>query len=123
MKQKNILIFTDKEEEFVNLLIKIGTKKTIAEMLVYLANTPEATSRNIERGTDLRQSEVSMGIRYLNERGWIKSREILSEKDGRPAKTYSLAVPVKEIIAAIEKEKKDEMNSRLAMVRKMREYI
>lgn len=123
MKQQDILIFTDREEEFVNLLIKIGTKKTIAEMLVYLANTPEATSRNIERGTDLRQSEVSMGIRYLNERGWITCREIPSEKDGRPTKTYSLAVPVGEIIATIEKGKKDEMNSRLALVRRMREYI
>jgi predicted transcriptional regulator len=115
MKQQNILIFTDKEEEFVNLLIKIGTKKTIAEMLVYLANTPEATSRNIERGTDLRQPEVSIAIRYLTERGWIQSREIPSEKKGRPQRTYSLAVPVKEIIAAIEKEKKSEMNSKLAL--------
>lgn len=123
MKQENILIFTDKEEEFVNLLIEIGTKKTVAQMLVYLANTTDATSRNIERGTDLRQPEVSLAIRYLNERGWITSREIPSEKKGRPQRTYSLAVPIKEIIIAIEKEKKNEMNSQLALVRRMREYI
>lgn len=123
MRQEDILIFTDREEEFVNLLIEIGTKKTVAQMLVFLANTTEATSRNIERGTDLRQPEVSLAIRYMDERGWIKSREIPSEKKGRPQKTYSLAVPVTEIIATIEKEKKNEMSRRLALVRKMRDYL
>jgi len=123
MKQQNVLLFTDKEEEFVNLLIEIGTKKTVAQMLVFLANTPEATSRDLERGTDLRQPEVSIAIKYLDERGWSKCREIPSEKKGRPQKTYSLAVPVKEIVAAIEKEKKNEATQKLALVRKMRDYI
>jgi predicted transcriptional regulator len=50
MKEQTIQLFTDKEEEFVNLLIEIGTKKTVAQMLVFLANTPTATSRDLERG-------------------------------------------------------------------------
>ena len=65
MKEQTIQLFTDKEEEFVNLLIEIGTKKTDAQMLVFLANTPTATSRDLERGTDLRQPEVSIAIKYL----------------------------------------------------------
>jgi predicted transcriptional regulator len=56
------MLFTDKEENFVNLLIDIGTRKKITRVLVYLANTPEATSREIERDTDLRQPEVSTSI-------------------------------------------------------------
>ena len=32
MKQKNVLYFTDKEEEFANLLIEIGTRKNIAKV-------------------------------------------------------------------------------------------
>lgn len=55
MLTKTIQLFTEKEEEFVNLLIEIGTKRTIAKVLVFLANVPKATSREIERGTDLRQ--------------------------------------------------------------------
>ena len=76
MKEQSILVFTDKEEEFVNLLIKIGTKKTVAQTLVFLANTPEATSRELERGTDLRQPEVSIAIKYLDEQGWVQCRTI-----------------------------------------------
>ncbi len=123
MKEQSVLLFTDKEEEFVNLLIEIGTKKTVAQMLVFLANTPTATSRDLERGTDLRQPEVSIAIKYLSGQGWIKSGEAPSQHKGRPQKIYSLAVPIKQIIAAIEKAKKDEAAERLALVKKMRDYI
>ena len=49
MKEQSVLLFTDKEEEFVNLLIEIGTR-AVAQMLVFLANTPEATSRESNAG-------------------------------------------------------------------------
>ena len=119
----NVFFFTEKEEEFVNLLIEIGTSKNVAKMLVFLANTPEATSRDLERGTDMRQPEVSIAIKYLTDQGWIKSREVPSEKKGRPMRNYSLAVSVKEIIAVIEKTKKSEANNQLALVKKMKDYF
>ena len=59
MIEKTIQLFTDKEEEFVNLLVRIGTQKNVAKMLVYLAKLKKATSRDIERGTDLRQPEAA----------------------------------------------------------------
>ena len=72
MRTENVMYFTEKEEEFANLLIEIGTKRNVAKVLtVFLANTPEATSRAIERGTDLRQPEVSIAMRYLIEQNWI----------------------------------------------------
>jgi predicted transcriptional regulator len=80
MQQKEIVLLTEEEEECVRLLMKIGTKRTVAQLLVYLAKTRDATSREIERGTDLRQPKVSMAIRFLDERGWITSQEIPSKK-------------------------------------------
>ena len=44
MRQESVIYFTEKEEEFANILINIGTKKNIAKVLVFLAKTPEATS-------------------------------------------------------------------------------
>lgn len=123
MREESVQYFTETEEEFANLLIKIGTKKNVARMLVFLSNTPNATSREIERGVDMRQPEVSIAIKYLAKQGWINCEEIPSDKKGRPQKNYSLAVPVKEIISSIEEEKKNEANNRLALVRKMREYV
>jgi predicted transcriptional regulator len=111
MRTENVMYFTDKEEDFANLLIEIGTKRNVAKVLVFLANTPEATSRAIERGTDLRQPEVSIAMRYLMEQNWISSRESKAESKGRPVKMDS-----------IEKEKKQEAITQLALVQKLREY-
>jgi predicted transcriptional regulator len=123
MRQENVEYFTEKEEEFANLLIEIGTKKTTAKVLVFLASTPEATSRAIERGTDMRQPEISIATKYLVDQGWIKSRETPSENKGRPAKVYELAKPIAVIMDSIEKEKKNEANNQLALVRKLRDYL
>jgi predicted transcriptional regulator len=123
MNQESRVLFTDQEEEFVNLLIRVGTRKAVAQLLVFLAKKPKATSLEIERGTDLRQPEVSIAIKYLAGQGWIKSMDIPSEKKGRPMKNYSLAVPFRNIITAIEKAKKNDVNTKLALVGKMRTYI
>ena len=70
MRTESVQYFTEREEEFVSLLIGIGIKKHVAALLVFLANVPETSSRSIERGTDLRQPEVSIAMRYLMDRGW-----------------------------------------------------
>jgi predicted transcriptional regulator len=123
MRIENVMYFTEKEEEFANLLIKIGTKRNVAKVLVFLANTPEATSRAIERGTDLRQPEVSIAMRYLVEQSWITRRESKAESKGRPVKIYGLSRPIHEIMDSIEKEKKKEASNQLVLVHKLRDYI
>ena len=123
MREENIQYFTESEEKFANLLIDIGMKKNIARLLVFFANTPEATSRQIERGIDIRQPEVSIAIRYLTGQNWIACKEIPSERKGRPQKSYSLAIPLNDIIAAIEKEKEEKANNLLSRVNKMRDFL
>ena len=123
MRTENVMYFTEKEEEFANLLIEIGTKKNVAKVLVFLANIPESTSRAIERGTDLRQPEVSIAMHDLQNRGWITSRESKAESKGRPVKIYELARPITDIMNSIETEKKKEATNQLAMIRKLRDYI
>jgi predicted transcriptional regulator len=123
MRQEKVQFYTEKEEEFSNLLIEIGTKRNVAKVLVFLAHTPEASSRAIERGTDLRQPEVSIAMRYLAEQNWISSRDSKAESKGRPIKIYELSKPIDEIMDSIEKEKKKEAQNQLAMVQKLRDYL
>src|SRR5208337_4258739 len=123
MRHESVQYFTDKEEEFADLLIEIGMKKNVATVLVFLASTSEATSRAIERGTDLRQPEVSIAMRYLIDQNWISSRESKAESKGRPMKVYELAKPITEIMDNIEKEKKKEANNKLALIKKLRVYL
>ena len=55
-------VFDSKEREIVNLLRDLGTAKNVAKAVVFLSKTREATSRAIERGIYLKQSEVSVAI-------------------------------------------------------------
>ena len=69
-----------------------------------------------------RQPEVSIAIKYLIEKGWIKSREIPSEHQGRLAKVYDLAKSITAIMDCIEEEKKNEANKQLALIQKLRDH-
>lgn len=123
MKTQKVMYFTEKEEEFANLLIDIGTKRSVAKVLVFLANSAHATSRDIERGTDLRQPEVCLAMHYLSDQGWVTNSESKAESRGRPIKIYELAKPLPEIMSSIEREKKEEAKKQLALVQKLRDYI
>jgi len=115
--------FTPRDEEVAELLMDIGIKRNVARVLVFLTNNAEATSRDIERGTDLRQPEVSIAMRYLKECDWIDVRESRSESKGRPVKIYNLSRPISEIVDKIEYEKKKEARHQLDLIQKMRECI
>ena len=123
MDTQTIQLFTEKEEAFVNLLLGTGMKRYPARVLVYLANIREATSRDIERGADLRQPEVCIGIKFLEGRGWISHRQIPSQKKGRPLTTFSLAVPVGDIVGVIEKETKAEADRQMETMEKVRGMV
>jgi predicted transcriptional regulator len=123
MRTQKVMYFTEKEEGLANLLIDIGTKRSVAKVLVYLANTTEATSRDIERGTDLRQPEVCLAVHHLSDQSWITSRESKAESRGRPVKIYRLNKPLDDIMTSIEKEKKLEAKKQLALVQKLRDYL
>ena len=79
--------------------------RNVAGLITYLANTNEATSRQIEMGTNLRQPEVSIAMRTLRQNNWIDERDVKAAGKGRPMKVYKLSVPIQEIIHHYEEEK------------------
>ena len=123
MRQVSVQFFTEKEEEFVNLLIEIGMKKNVAKVLVYLAYVPEATPRSIERRTGMRQPEISLAMKYLMDQGWIRIHEKKGEKRGRSIKICELDKPITVIMDQIGEEKKNQTNDQLALIGKIRDYI
>jgi predicted transcriptional regulator len=123
MRPKNVMYFTNDEENLANLLSRIGLKRNVARVLVYLAHNPEATSREIERGTDLRQPEVSLAMAAMIGQEWVENREIKAENKGRPVKIYRLSQPFSEIVDGIEKEKREEANVQLSLIQQIRNYL
>jgi len=114
---------TPLQDEMVNLLVGVGMKRNVAKVLVFLSELPEASSREIERGTDLRQPEVSIAMRELKEQEWVTFRESKTENKGRPVKIYSIALGLAEITNILEQKKRQEAESQILMINRMRKCI
>ncbi len=97
----NNISFTKEDEEISTILTTVGVKRNDSRVLVSLFKGVVLTSREIERGTDLRQPEVSVAINYLVKRKWVKVSQMMTEKKGRPNKIYQLSLSTDEILDQI----------------------
>jgi predicted transcriptional regulator len=95
--------------------------RNVATLITYLKNTNEATSREIEIGTDLGQPEVSIGIRALRENNWVEERDVKVAGTGRPMKVYKLNVPIGEIIKYYEDVKNSEAAHAMQAIQKLKD--
>jgi len=93
----------------------------VAALITYLANANEATSREIEMGTNLRQPEVSIGMRTLRNNNWIEERDVKVDGKGRPMKIYKLGVPIEEIIKHYEEEKNSEAAKTMQAIQRLKD--
>ncbi len=110
-------------EEFALILQSLGMQRSEAMIIAYLANAGEATSREIEEGTSLSQSEVSTKIRDLRGEELIEERRGDIRGKGRPPALYSLKAPLSDIIRRIEDEKQMEHAVAMAKIRKLRGLV
>ena len=108
IKQTSVKELDEKDLEFVEALRSLKVPRNVATLITYLSNVDEATSREIEMGTNLRQPEVSIAMRTLRNINWIEERDVRTEGKGRPMKIYKLGVPIGEIIKHYEEEKNSE---------------
>jgi len=122
MKKLTVPVLDEKDKDFVDSLVSVGLKRNVAKTLVFLSNVEETVSRDIELGADLRQPEVSIVMRELNEEGWLEVREIKKDGKGRPLKCYRLARPLSDIINILEERKKHEAEHNLENIRKLRSF-
>jgi predicted transcriptional regulator len=111
MKKRNIKQIDEKEEEIAKALISLGVHRNAAMALAYLQNTNAATSQDLERAARLRQPEVSIATKQLIERDWITEREEKKPGKGRPYKIYSLKLGFNDIIAQLEKQHKEDVDT------------
>ena len=107
-------------EEFASILMTIGLKRNVAKVLTYLAGVEEATSREIEIGSDLRQPEVSIAMREIRKLDWISERDEKNPGKGRPYRIYKLNKNLQEIIEYLEGEKAKESNLIMKQIEKLK---
>ena len=111
----------EKDQEFIDALRSLNVPRNVAGLITYLANTNEATSREIETGTNLRQPEVSIAMRTLRQNNWIEEREVKAEGKGRPMKVCKLRVPIQEIIQYYEVKKNNEAAETMQAIQRLKE--
>ncbi len=108
MKIQSARLLDQVDEEFIETLMNLGLKRNVAKVITYLKNVSEVTSRDLERGSDLRQPEVSIAMRELKGLGWVEEREEKKPGKGRPFKVYKLKASMNGIIKHLENEKNKE---------------
>ena len=124
MREGVAKVLDDDDHEFVDLLHSLGVQRNVAKAITYLAVVGEATSREIERGTDMRQPEVSIAMRTLRRENWVDEKDVKSsEGKGRPHKVYTLITPLDEIIRSIEDAKRKKSAEAMESIRKLKELV
>lgn len=121
MKQTSIKTLDDKDLEFIDALRNLKVPRNVAALITYLANANEASSREIEIGTNLRQPEVSIGMRTLRKNNWVEERDIKAAGKGRPMIYYKLSVPLETIIIFYEEETNRESAKAIESIQRLRE--
>ena len=122
MKMRDIKQLDDKDEDLADDLISLGMTRPVARTLCFLRDMNEATSVELESGTGLRQPEVSIVMKQLEQYDWINEREEKKPGKGRPYKIYSLKVGFNGIIDHLEKQRKKEFNETMAIIKRLTEF-
>jgi len=125
MRLSMVCVLDDDDYELAAAIQKTGLHKISSWILVFLLRTRTGKSRDIQNGTGLDQPMVSIYIRSLIEKGWVRKEEIHTSGRGPPYHVYSLAMPPADLLETIEtelEEKLSEEQTRIAsLVIKLRE--
>ena len=121
MRDLTVTVLDEMDHEFIRMLKRVGAPRCIADVISYLKNVDEASSQEIERGTELSYNDVIQAMLALGELDWIEEREGKGAGVGRPSKIYSLKVPLEEILMHFEKGKLRESAQAMKSIQKLKE--
>jgi predicted transcriptional regulator len=111
MKQKNVYMLDKEDDDAVQLFVNLGMPKSLAKTLIYISQVDECKYADIEQGANLRQPEVSIAMKELRKREWVKKRDLNKKGKGRPVHIYKTTTHLSQILKAFEQEKLKEVES------------
>lgn len=105
MKRPAPYKLSSQDQKIVKVFTELGMPRNLAKTLMYISQVEECRSAEIEHGANLRQPEVSVAMQQLENKGWIKRRDLKKKGKGRPVHIYKLTSPLDTIIGTFEKDK------------------
>ena len=113
-------VLDEDDHIFIETLSNLGMSKSVATTMAYLMNVNEASSREIQISTGLRQPEISLAMSLMHKQSWVSVRSEKKAVKGRPTKIYSLASPVDEIISYYEDKIYKESQATISVIQKLK---
>jgi predicted transcriptional regulator len=101
---------SSKDKKVIDVFVDLGMPRNLAKTLIYISESEECRSAEIERNASLRQPEVSVAMQELQRRGWVKKRDLKKKGKGRPVHLYKLRSSIDDIVGDFEKQKLKEIN-------------
>ena len=111
MKDHKIHNLSPQDKKIVKVFSGLGMPRNLAKTLMYISQVAECRSAEIEHGANLRQPEVSVAMQLLQDKGWVRRRDLKKKGKGRPVHLYSLTSPIDDIVKNFEKDKTKEIDS------------
>ena len=110
--ERKVYVLNEKDEKAIQLLVELGVPRNVAKTLLYISSAVECHSAEIEYGAELRQPEVSIAIKQMKEKGWVKEYHVKRKKGkGRPIHVYRLSKPLSAIVEEIKRDKMKELKT------------
>lgn len=111
----------DKMNDTIDGLVFTGMSKAMARTLVFLiSEKDQVTSKDIGKAIDMGQSQVSIAIRNLEDRGWVE-HDSLRGSGGHPINIYRMLVNLDEVYSSIEKDEKSKVRGMKDNLKRIRE--
>jgi predicted transcriptional regulator len=111
MMEKNFVVLDTEDEKAVQIFNDLGMPKNIAKTLLYIYQVDECKTSDIEQCADLRQPEVSVAIKELRKKGWVKTRMVKKSGKGRPNHVYTSATTLSDVMKSFKQEKLKEVET------------
>lgn len=117
------LQFSKGDEEIAEIFGDIGLKRNTSRVLVLMLKDADVTSRDVERICDLRQPEVSIALKDLIVRNWVKDIRYDREGRGRPTVIYHLITSLDKILDQLKRIIVGDYEKKLQEIEQIREML
>ena len=105
MMGNDIRVLEDRDKLFVDILQTLGVRRQEATLIAWMSGAGVVSSKDIEQGAGLRQSDVSKILKSMQETGWVATLGTNNSTKGRPRKIYSLSTSLEDIVRYYELKK------------------
>lgn len=117
------MVLDDEDVQLAEALRELGLRKAESYLLTYLHLAGPSVSREVEMGTSLRQPEVSMAAKRLEEKELL-DRYVSDERGGhRPMKTMEIQQDLSEVLDDLQREKEQEYRESLDLIQDARDLL